>query len=95
MEKLIKKYNKELYDNNYNENMISTKEVFIKFYQDFLKDNPETGLNELLEGAIKDARESKNLYVVDCLILGGNIDTFSTVEELEHIMNKFDFYSNY
>lgn len=89
MKKLIEKYNKELYDNGYNKNMISTKAEFIKFYQDFLKENPITGLYEMLEGAIKKVKESKEAYVVDCLVLGNDVEVFSTVDELNNIMNGF------
>ena len=89
MEKLIGKYNKELYNNGYNKNMISTKEAFIKYYQDFLKENHMTGLHEILESAIKKVKESKETHVVDCLLLDNDVEVFSTVDELDNIMNGF------
>ena len=89
MEKLIEKYNKELYDSGYNKNMISTKAAFIKYYQDFIKENPMIDLNELLERAIKKVKESKEVYVVDCLSLENDVEMFSTADELDSIMKEF------
>ena len=94
MENTIKELNKKLYDNNYNSNMITTKEAFIKYYQDFIDEQKsidgKCSLETHLLKFINQAKNSEHTHVIDSIMNDEQIDLFSTIEELNKLIKEFE-----